>query len=105
MHVHLDATVFLRARIDLRRLHGASDEDALLATATGSVPSAKTLATVLTTAARELGVALVNGQVLRSNTDDASWLRRRGVSVTHLVPDHAQRTRAAGARAAKGGKR
>jgi len=33
---------------------------------------------------RELGVALVSGQVLRSNGNDMSWLRRRGVSVTRL---------------------
>ena len=99
--IHPDAAAFLRALLDLRRLHGATDDNVLLATAGGAALSAKQLATVLTAAARELGVALVNGQVLRSDNDAPSWLRRRGISVTRLVPDETTRAQARTARSAR----
>lgn len=93
--------LFVHAQRYLRQLQGAEPQDPLLATATGSPLSPKSLATVLTAAARDLGVPLVSGQVLRSDKDDRSWLRRRGVSVIHLVADDAKRAKAQTARAAR----
>lgn len=103
--VRPDAAVYLRAAVQRRRSEGASDDETLLTIATGTPMRAKGIADVIAAAMRELGVALVSGQVLRSDSDHASWLRRRGVSVTHLAVDDAQKQRAATARKAQRTKR
>lgn len=89
--VHPDAAVFLRTLVARRRQLGAGNDDRLLTRRTGAPLSVRAAADVVTTAMRELGVALVSGQVLRNNPNALAWLVRRGVSIAPLHITDAQR--------------
>jgi hypothetical protein len=80
-----DAAIYLTAQWHLRRMAGAADNDLLFTTAGNKPLSASALVTVITTARRELGVAVAPARIDRKGTTGDRWLTRWGVSIQELL--------------------